>query len=637
MTTRPNKNLLILGFISLICATVSTFLGNTYPIFATFYDLWLPQISGHALQSGLQPHIDFHSPFGILYHKLNQLNFHLINSLPNLLQNFDINMLNSLFFAALVAIIFFLMQKSSTKNISGLILLLIISLILQMRPLSNISQLIHYNDMAWCGIYNNQMLGIILLQFSQATNFQKNYAEKNIKIGEILVTAVIQAICVFITFNFKVNFALAAIIINISIMTILCKKHAIKYFFAATSTFVFLTILTVFWFEYSYQHYFIDLVQAMEAKQDLGDIISSRPLQLLQFFSVIFLYNLATCRIRYFSQPTFLNYKLKELPLSFLRILVKKSNEMYKKVMEEKRVFFFDLINSTIIISMIVGDTLYPNGLAHALLMLLIFITIHAKSDLMNKMSNIIIWLLIGINILALIIITSYKIGITGHNNSHNIIKTSKKNFEFIVENYSGLDNLYNTIYKEDKEKLKDYLIAQSYSYKPFKHNWRIPFNNIEYIAMINEGIRTIEKLNIYESNKILMLAFANPLPMLLNKPYPKNQYQWLDIFITFSPRKLTFLEEIFMNSDIVYMPLLTPDKHINPAAQTFMNCSFYRWNNVHKNYVLVNVSKYGLTFSKKGVTPAQEIPLNNTSNILTKCNDIEKSIYNDYNIRNKG
>jgi len=190
------------AFFMLYSMAFSSLLGSSYPVSTTFYDLWLPQISGHAMLSGLSPNIDFYSPFGIIYHKLNQLSYSLILAFPASLQNFDINMLNSIVIALFMTSLFILFRL--IVKLPFYILLFVTSITLQMRHIDSISKFIDPTTFSWSGIYNNQMWGLIILQISLVFAIDKYIRCKILTNKKLYLLSCIQGLISFIAFNFKI-------------------------------------------------------------------------------------------------------------------------------------------------------------------------------------------------------------------------------------------------------------------------------------------------------------------------------------------------------------------------------------------------------------------------------------------------
>jgi hypothetical protein len=138
-------------FILLYVSAFATLTGAYIPLLSPFYDGWIPQISGYAMIHHIQPHSDFYSPFGLLYHQLNGLSFRLIHALPTLLQPFDINSLNSIIAAGCIGLLTIVIRAD--LPIPGIATLLITATALQIRPIATVEDFFNPVSFNWAGSY----------------------------------------------------------------------------------------------------------------------------------------------------------------------------------------------------------------------------------------------------------------------------------------------------------------------------------------------------------------------------------------------------------------------------------------------------------------------------------------------------
>ena len=622
-----NKTILIFcAFFTLYSVAFSTLLGSTYPTSDTFYDLLLPQISGHAMASGLSPSIDFYSPFGIIYHKLNQLSYSLILEFSAYLQIFDINMINSIIICLFITSFFILFRL--VVKLPVFILIFITSISLQMRFISNLTNFIDPTRVSWSGIYNNQMWGLILLQICFIFAIDKYIKCKKLTNEKLKLLSYILGTTSFITFNFKINFFPASILISTSLLCRLKPKQSLEYMTTIALVIIILNFGASIIFNYSYLAYFLELKAALAVKQSFEyDLLN----QSTRCFPVILTYITAMFIIRY-GYPVIRDNN----HLSFMQIISLLKTKGLIHNLKQKGLLkdiFFDLCFVLSVVLILAGDSTCPNGYMHIITILLLYTVINTNNTCVTSAPHILSCIIIIINIIGLSFLTYAKFNAVIINNTSSkvtMLNSDTTGYKFRIESYRGLENLLTKLNDKDQQ----HMINLSYKYNPFNMSWHIPFHNAEYISMINSSLKSIKKFNTQNSNKIYMLGFANPLPMLMNLKYPKYNHHWLDIFITFSPNNMKAFDNIFSSSNLVYMPFFTIDNLVNPAAQTFINCYFYKWNFTNKKFALVNVDGYGMTFNKKESNYFPEITLPPETEINKSCNKLEKDMLEAYHAK---
>jgi len=568
-------------FILLFISAFATLTGAYIPLLSPFYDSWIPQISGYALIHDLQPHSDFFSPFGLLYHQLNGFSYSLINTLPTLLQPFDIITLNSIITAGCIGLLALAIRYDLA--IPGLAILLITATALQVRPIATVEAFFDPASFSWSGTYNNILWSAILLQsaglFTATTH--------PITVHRLPRIALWNALIVFITFHSKINFFAASSLLSLSYLSILPPSSYVRFICYGTLSLVCMIVAYSSYYHYAYMPYIEAVWQAYMSKQAIGDLaITTKPQALLLTLCLIATYIVSMSMLR----------QAASWPFSRLRTL------------------FFDSCIIGAIMAVIIGDTHYPSGYIQIFTVLILYgtITNHA-------LCNWIIYAVVTLHLSALALFAVEKQrpeGITRP--MHEVLLHSPYHtWHFKIPPEKGLSDLYKILPSSQPE----HWVKQSYSYRPAHHRWRLPHGNYEYIQMMNEA--TYYSAKTPPHSRLFFLGFANPLPLLLHRQPRHYQPHWLDAFITFHPEHLDFLSPILAETDWLYMPILTTDQLTNPTIQTHLNCAFYRWNQQHDRFVLNHISPYGLIFVEKHQANSTPLPLPPAFSIMNHCQQV--------------
>ena len=257
-----NQRAIQFGFISLFFIMLSSLLIKPYVIIGAMQDIWIPQVGAHAIKHGLTLHQDFHTPFGFIYNGLNYISLLIIELFPNIFNLFDMIMLSSSLFALVVISLFYLMRINTKKSMPLALLLIILSIIPQLRPMSEMFNIkvLHL----WHASYNKHVWGLFLLQiihlFCYKKVFYKNI-ENTVQFEKksFLLFLTIQVICAYIFFNYKLNFFIASSLVIFSIFLVLPFRLWLKYITFSVSLFLFLILFTLILSQYSYIGYLKDI------------------------------------------------------------------------------------------------------------------------------------------------------------------------------------------------------------------------------------------------------------------------------------------------------------------------------------------------------------------------------------------
>ena len=141
---------------------------------------------------------------------------------------------------------------------------------------------------------------------------------------------------------------------------------------------------------------------------------------------------------------------------------------------------------------------------------------------------------------------------------------------------------------------------------------------------MVKDSISRIREISDNPDDVSMMTEFINPLPLLLKSKIPPGTYHWIHFWATFSPRKhLHKIHTMFMESDFVYMPVLSVDN-----TKNFLNCLFYEWNFENGMFKFYSINRYGLLFIENGTMEAYGLTPNglveqSRDDIKKRCKDI--------------
>lgn len=578
-------------FILLYTAAFTSLVGVYTPILSPFYDSWIPQISGYAMTHHLQPHRDFFSPFGLLYHQLNGLSFRIIELFPTLLQPFDINTLNSIITAGSLGILALAIRP--TLPIPSLAVLLITATALQVRPIATVGAFFDPASFTWSGLYNTILWALILLQ--SAALFTAT--TQPIAPSRLPRLALWNALLIFATFHSKINFFAASCLLSLGFLSILPSHHYLLFMRSGVLALLGMISTYSLYYADTYPPYIEAIWQAYISKRALGDLTTTiQPLTIIPTFLLIASYLYGMTQLR----------RIAKWPFS------------------TKRTMFFDscIIGATITI--IIGDTHYPSGCMQLLTLLILYGVITH-----NRPCNWLMYAIVILHLSALALFIVEKQAAVGITTPMQIVSLQSPYHTWSVKipPGKGLTDLYAMLPTQQPE----HWVKPSYSYRPRQPLWRLPHGNDEYVHMLNEAIYYGAKTPI--DSRLFFLGFANPLPVLLHRQPRYHQPHWLDAFITFHPMHVDFLSPIFAQTDWLYMPVLTTDQATNPTIQTHLNCAFYKWNHIHDRFVLNHVSPYGLVFVEKHQASAPPLPLPPAFSIMAHCQHVTDVITSYYGL----
>ena len=269
-----NPRTVILGFLLLFLAMLTTFLGASYLTHGNIDDLWTPQIIAHAIKHGLVLHQNFYTPFGFLYGSINYISLLIIETHSYIFDRFDMIMISSLLFSFLMMVLFYLVRINTKGfiNIPWIVLLYILSIVPQAR---NLADLLNYKNILWYGVYNSHLWSLLFLQITHLFCWQKILKEKpnkKVRTNEFLLFLTIQVLCAYLTFNYKFNFFISSCLAATSIFLMFSDKLRFKYIWFSTLLFLLLISGTSFLIDYSYLGYLKNIHHAISSRVYTSDV-----------------------------------------------------------------------------------------------------------------------------------------------------------------------------------------------------------------------------------------------------------------------------------------------------------------------------------------------------------------------------
>ena len=269
-SSKTNQRAVHFGFISLFFIILSSLLIDPYLNILAMYDIWISQVGAHAIKHGMVLHEDFHSPFGFIYNSLNYASLLIIESFPNIFNLFDMIMLSSVLFSFIIIGLFYLMRVNTAKIMPIALLLIILSIIPQLRSMSEMFNI----KMSYLMVdsYNRHVWGLFLLQVIHLFCWKKSFIKNPedticIKRSSFVLFLTIQVICAYIFFNYKINFFVASTLLIFSIFFILPLKSWFKYIGFSISLFLSLILFTFILTQYSYIGYLKDVYHVSLSRQ----------------------------------------------------------------------------------------------------------------------------------------------------------------------------------------------------------------------------------------------------------------------------------------------------------------------------------------------------------------------------------
>ena len=209
LSPKTYQVIIYLSFITLFLILLSTFLGENYLVLGNIHDMWISQLGAYAIKHNLILHQDFHTPFGFIYNGINYISLFIIEFFPSIFNLFDMIMLSSVLFSFIVIGLFYLMRINTAQAIPVALLLVILSIIPQVRLMAEMFNI--KSQLLWYSSYNKHLWGLLLLQIAHLLCWKKFFIKNidgttQVEKNNFLLFLMIQVICAYICFNYKINF-----------------------------------------------------------------------------------------------------------------------------------------------------------------------------------------------------------------------------------------------------------------------------------------------------------------------------------------------------------------------------------------------------------------------------------------------
>ena len=583
----------LLCTILLFAAIIGCFRGDTYIVKGNLHDLWIPQLGAYAIKTGAVLHHEFHTFFGLFYNGLNYVSLILTENFPDIFMPSDMIMLSSSLFAIVIVGLCFLIKINTKRRkcIPWFVFLLIISHIFQSRQML---RLLDYKYILWYGSYNYHMWSLLLLQAVHIFACLGRIRRWKMTNRDLLLFSLVQTICAFIAFNYKMSFFGSSALMAASIFLLLPNRAKIIY--ASTSIILFISfgITVALTSGYSYMGYFNDVLHASEAREMIG---LEKKLEFVIYYCLVFF---------------IIQYRKLLFSGHFLRHLVHNRPELSKDA------FFYMFMGLAIFVGM-AGDW-QVNGAIY-LIFLMLYAVIDIDNRLIRNISYTLLSILFFINTISLIYVAQKK---TYTEKKYRAIDLMSEKPDFLIDNRVDIDGLYTKFYTDMVPSEEAFL---NLSYTANNLPFSTPFFNAEYYYMVKDSIARIREISDNPDDVFMRTEFINPLPLLLKSKIPPGTYHWIHFGATFSlTKQLHKIHAMFMESDFVYMPVLSIDR-----IKHFMNCLFYEWNFENGRFKFYSINRYGLLFIENstmeayGLTPSGLVE-QRRDGIEKRCKDIRAS-----------
>ena len=608
LSPKTHQTVIYIGFVILFSILVLIFFGETYFVEGNIHDMWIPKVGAYAIKHGLVLHQDFHTPFGFMYNGLNYISLLIIESFPSIFNLFDMIMLSSILFSFIIISLFYLMRVNTTKAMPITLLLVILSIIPQVRLMSELSNT--KAQILWYSSYNKHLWGLLLLQIVHLFCWKK-FLIKNIddviqvEKNNFLLFLALQIICAYIFFNYKINFFAASSLIIFSIFFILPLKLWFKYIIFSISFFLLLVLSTFVLSGYSYISYL----------EDIHHIVLSRGgvhLDLNYLYIYLFIFFLIrVCAELFKNKPEKID------PISFFKHYFYKSKSFLKN---DSFLFIKQLLFDCCIgFSLLIGATgSYFKATGFFVVVFLFYLIINTSIINIKRICYLVLGGLFLINIFSLSKVVSFKFykEESLEQSKHQLYKTksittkNNRNYPFVVWNGRNMDMILNELREKHPRRIKNLFDGIVYDDDGL---W-IALNNIYYIDLLNDILLTLPK-KLNKNDKILLLEFINPLPILLDSKPIQGAYHWFHFGVTFSDKTMDRFNKTFENADFVYVPML--------STQSFLKCYFYKWHFQNNRFALSSIHNYGFllaTHQKIEEYNLQKLEFPNPGEIIKPC-----------------
>lgn len=538
-------------------------------------DFYIPLNFAYALDTGKKIYSEFNTSFGMLFGKLNQLAFDIIKSKNNDFYLSDlIHIESSLFSFGLLGLFFlqilFLKPLRNTKAI--FIAFLALTLALSMHRIDSFD----HKVIIWEN-YNHHMYALLVLQFLSLIGFQR-LKEKSIL--KILAISFIQAICLFVSFNYKINFFASCSFMAFGFWLFFDNSVKIKSLILSLVFASGLFQIPNFFWDSSIVDYVQAVLLAGKGKASATQSHWGSYKDLIQAGLVfVILSNL------------FEQYFVAKIPLKFSNF--------------SKKPFLSLAVRDSFLCLAILVATAGTSGrmtfIFHLFLMLYLFLRIDFQktSSRLKYIPVLFLVYFVIVNTLSLGRVAQFKSNPENshHNKSFDFENTEKWNsFYYSFEKRPGYQELMKLLDIESLPNSELNFLKLASKIDVFTAN--LPrLSNADVFVQLQKTVKIMDKYLVSKEERTQMLGFYNPLPVLSQSQLPIPSFNWVHIGVNFSKDLIPLLDESFNDSDFIALKIIPYIGHREDSA---LNCYFLRWNKSEEYpFVFLTADSSGAYFAK--------------------------------------
>lgn len=531
------------------------------------HDIFLPLNSALAAAQGLVLHRDFHTPFGWMYPVLNREAWRVVTQPGSILSINDLIVVASLIWAVALSVvygIFLVLVPGRVRPPFGrawLIGLFLFVVAFNFRGLSGFN----LQDVTWYGTYNAHLWALLFLQMLGVFVFVRHPPTRVL----LLWAVPLQAVCVVVSLNYKVSFGLASVVLAVAPLLTGWRGVAWRagYVLGGLAALA-LGLLLLTPGGYDYSRYLQDLSIALSAKSEgSSSLVLDLTLASIAVACIIAVFN-------GFAQS---------------RVQGREWVSGQGSVMWAQLAF-----GACVVVAVnlaIAGDFSRPHYYLFAALALHVLTTTvrsEASSWLSGWMvagASIVLFLGVGINLGSDMRVAHYKSGAALSKRYERVrLSTPWGELDWAIQRYSVYQQLTSLFELNRHPNKVSVLASMAFRAAPTRDMVSIPFLNGDYVDAITSAQHVLKAQVDPTNTSVLMLDFANPMPMLLGTPMPRGSVHWIH-FGTSLPlfTQDNVLYRMFDSADVVVLPVISIDGN----SQMLLNCKFHKWNE-SRGYPLV-------------------------------------------------
>lgn len=581
----------IVAFFWFLGVLIKCFQGDIYPTYGNVHDFFIPLNSAYALSTGEVLHETFRSPFGIIYHYLNYWAWSLAEYFPAIFSTLDSLLLSSVIFDVFVVALFFLIRHGQERDqrLPFWVLLILLTITFQARNIDALRGQIPN----WYGLYNNHLWAVLVLQISSLMP----WGLKREGVQKAIYLAVIMALCVSVSFNYKISFLVGSAVLCLAPMLFFSRAQLLAYVLTGISacSAIFLGVLAT---GYSYRGYYDDIMQAIAAKSS-GGILSD--VNILMIVGFVILLQIARGNLNWNPNRS----------ASFSENMRASVANLFRQLNSRTIVFDAILIFGVALAS--AGDFNKPVFFYFLIIFIFRFWGRGKEKPIWQFLENpvqylvaIIVFATVFFNISSLEKITKFNQSTelvnpyVDYSETRVSINMNDRPLSFNVFWGASMSKFNSTGVHVKSSDWKDATIRMSYTIAttnvpllPVYDNW-----NAIYLKSINEVSARLTSIGLGRGTdtKVQNIGFINPYPFVLETPFLQKNYHWVHIGTTIRESDINKYFDTLLDADVAVIPIAAA----SPRLQTLLNCAFYKWNFEQiEPFVIVDVLEENLLLSR--------------------------------------